>query len=324
MLAALMMSVLQLLGAEPAIAADIQLSPTGPISTPQAARDAARAAPKPARIIVADGTYALKEPLALTAEDSKTEWVAAPGASPVFSGGERIAGWKERDGLWVASIPEVKSGRSVFEQLWVNGRRATRARHPNRGYLFITTAAPPNAFADLGPAPEKSAFQLPAESYALLESIPVSERADLLVTITHDWCTTQARIAELNDAARCIRIRGQSRYPLVPGSDPALRLWLENYRAALDSPGEWFLDRSACEVLYRPLPGERAEDAVAVVPVAERLLTIKGAKEVLLRGLRFEFDNDRYPATGLFEGQAAPGVGAAIEVADSQRIRFES
>ena len=324
MLAALMMSVVQLLGATPAIAADIQLSPTGPISTPQAARDAARAAPKPARIIVADGTYALKEPLALTAEDSKTEWVAAPGASPVFSGGERIAGWKERDGLWVASIPEVKSGRSVFEQLWVNGRRATRARHPNRGYLFITTAAPPDAFADLGPAPEKSAFQLPAESYALLQSIPASERADLLVTITHDWCTTQARIAELNDAARCIRIKGQSRYPLVPGSDPALRLWLENYRAALDSPGEWFLDRSAGELLYRPLPGERAEDAVAVVPAAERLLTIKGAKEVLLRGLRFEFDNDRYPATGLFEGQAAPGVGAAIEVADSQRIRFES
>ena len=184
-----------LLTASPLSAADILLSPAGPISTPQAARDAARGAPRPARIVVADGTYSLKEPLAITAEDSKTEWVAAPGASPVFSGGERIAGWKERDGLWVASIPEVKAGKRAFEQLWINGRRATRARHPNRGYLHIMAAAPADAFPDLGAVPEKKVFQLPPDSYALLKAIPAAERADLLVTITHDWCTTQARVA---------------------------------------------------------------------------------------------------------------------------------
>jgi len=313
-----------LLTAGPLSAADILLSPAGPISTPQAARDAARGAPRPARIVVADGTYSLKEPLALTAEDSKTDWVAAPGASPVFSGGERITGWKERDGLWVASIPEVKAGKRAFEQLWINGRRATRARHPNRGYLHIMTAAPADAFPDLGAVPEKKVFQLPPDSYALLKAIPAAERADLLVTITHDWCTTQARVADFNDAARSVRIKGQSRYPLVPGSDPALRFWLENYRAALDAPGEWFLDRAAGELLYRPLPGERADAVVAIVPVADRLLTIKGASDLLFRGLRFEFDNDLYPANGLFEGQAAPGVGAAIEATASTGIRFEA
>jgi len=311
-------------GAAPAFAADIQLSPTGPISTPQAARDAARKSPRPARILVADGTYSLTEPLSLSAEDSATEWVAAPGAAPVFSGGRPITGWKERNGLWVADMPDVKAGRQSFEQLWINGRRATRARHPNRGYLHITTVAPTDAFPDLGSAPEKKVFQLPADSYSLLKSIPAAERADLLVTITHDWCTTQARVADLNDAARSVRIKGQSRYPLVPAADPALRFWLENYRSALDSPGEWFLDRAAGELLYSPLPGERPETAVAIVPVAERLLTIKGASDLVFRGLRFEFDNDLYPANGLFEGQAAPGVGAAIELAGSKGIRFEA
>ena len=305
-------------------AGDILLSPTGPVSTPQAARDAARVAPRPARIVVADGTYSLTEPLALTVEDSETEWVAAPGAAPVFSGGVRITGWHERDDLWVASIPEGKSGKLVFEQLWINGRRATRARHPNRGYLHIVTAAPADAFPDLGSTADKKAFQLPPESYALLKRIRADKQPDLLVTITHDWCTSQARVAALNDAARCVRIKGQSRYPLTPGGDPALRLWLENYREALDSPGEWFLDRAAGEVLYRPLPGERADTVVAVVPVANRLLTIKGTSDLTIRGLRFEFDNDLYPANGLFEGQAAPGVGAAIEATDSKRIRIES
>jgi hypothetical protein len=158
MMAPLMLAASLLLAADPLAAADILLSPTGPISTPQAARDAARGAPKPVRILVADGTYPLKQPLELTAEDSKTEWVAAAGASPIFSGGERITGWKQRDGLWVASVTEVKSGGRAFEQLWINGRRATRARHPNRGYLHITTAAPADAFPDPGSAPEKTGF----------------------------------------------------------------------------------------------------------------------------------------------------------------------
>jgi hypothetical protein len=313
-----------LLSAVPAVGGDISLSPTGPIKTPQAARDAARAAAKPVRIVVADGSYHLTEPLTLTAADSQTEWVAAPHAAPVFSGGERVTGWKERDGLWVAEIGGVASGQRSFEQLWIDGRRATRARHPNSGFLHVMSAAPREAFAEPGPEPAKAAFQVSADVYALLRAIPAAERNDLLMTVTHDWTVSQARVAEMNDATRSVRIRGKSRYPLAPGDDGPRRLWLENYRAALDSPGEFFLDRSAGELLYKPLPGERPGDVVAVVPVAERLLVIDGGRDLTFRGLRFEFDNDRYPPDGLFDTQAATHVGAAVEVTGGERIRFES
>ena len=47
------------------------------------------------------------------------------GKGAVFSGGRRITGWKQDGAVWVAK--EV----SAFEQLWVNGRRAIRARTPN-------------------------------------------------------------------------------------------------------------------------------------------------------------------------------------------------
>ncbi|MGB3119875.1 MAG: hypothetical protein WBE58_13725, partial [Verrucomicrobiales bacterium] len=59
-----------LLPSAPVLAADILLSPSGPLSTPQAARDAARTAPKPVRIVVAEGVYPLTEPVVLTREDS--------------------------------------------------------------------------------------------------------------------------------------------------------------------------------------------------------------------------------------------------------------
>jgi hypothetical protein len=113
-------------------AADIELSPSGPLKTPQAALEAARAAKKPVRVLVADGTYAMTGPLTLGPEDSGVTWETAPGAKPVFTGGRELTGWTEVEkGLWKAPIPDKNWN---FEQLWVNGRRAVRARTPNHGY----------------------------------------------------------------------------------------------------------------------------------------------------------------------------------------------
>ena len=57
---------------------------------------------------------------------------------PLFTGGRAITGWKPApNGVWTASVPGVKEGW-YFEQLWVNGERATRARTPNRFYYYMT------------------------------------------------------------------------------------------------------------------------------------------------------------------------------------------
>ncbi len=95
------------------------------------------------RIVVADGTYELAEPLVLTPDDSGTptcpiSYEAAPGAKPCFSGGRPITGFKKgEDGVWTAHLPEVAAGNWYFEQLWVNGRRAVRARSPNKFYHYV-------------------------------------------------------------------------------------------------------------------------------------------------------------------------------------------
>ena len=87
-------------------AADIQLSPSGPIATPQAARDAARAAVKPVRIVIAEGVYSLTDAITLGPEDSQVTWEAAAGVKPVFSGGRAVTGWKKVEGgLWKAALP---------------------------------------------------------------------------------------------------------------------------------------------------------------------------------------------------------------------------
>jgi hypothetical protein len=121
----------------------------GPVASLAGARAALRRArgglvpTEPVRIVVADGHYGLAEALVLTPEDggsasAPVSYEAAPGARPVFSGGRAISGFQPaQDGLWVARIPAVAAGEWTFEQLFVNGRRAVRARTPNRFWFNV-------------------------------------------------------------------------------------------------------------------------------------------------------------------------------------------
>src|SRR5581483_4113613 len=92
-------------------------------------------------IYLRGGTYFLPEPLVLTPQDSQLALSAYRGEHPVLSGGRRISGWRQAmvngKACWLADIPEARDGRWTFHELWINGKRATRARHPNHGYLHI-------------------------------------------------------------------------------------------------------------------------------------------------------------------------------------------
>lgn len=300
------------------LAADIQLSPTGPISTPQAARDAARAAPKPARIVVAPGSYPLTETLTLGAEDSQVTW---SGKDATFTAGKPITGWQKTEGgLWKAPLPDKAW---TFEQLWINGRRATLARSPNKGYYHITEAVGAGTFPGLKENMNFHAFSIAQEQYEVLKSIPPAERDHVLLTVTHAWAVGQCRIQDMNDEVLAIRIKGRSRYPFVE-FEPDQRWWVENFRAALDSPGEWFLDRTKGEVLYLPLPGEDMTQATIIAPVVEKFITMKGAKDIQFEDISFQHSNYLYPAEGLHDGQAAATLGACIEMEDCAMIAFQN
>src|SRR5215471_14671513 len=95
----------------------------------------------PATIYFGPGLHIFYQPLVLGHDDSGLTLAGALQGKTVLSGGRRIAGWKavELDGkkVWAAEIPDVRDGKWVFRELWVNGRRAVRARWPNKGYLKV-------------------------------------------------------------------------------------------------------------------------------------------------------------------------------------------
>jgi hypothetical protein len=243
------------------------------------------------------------------------------GKKAVFMAGKPITGWQQAEGgLWKAALPD-KSWK--FEQLWINGRRATLARSPNKGYHHITEAVGAGVFPDLKENMNFHAFSIPAEQFDVLKAIPQAERDDVLLTVTHAWAVGQCRIKALNDEALAVQIKGRSRYPFVE-FEPDQRFWMENYRTALDAPGEWFLDKAKGEVLYLPLPGEDMTKAEVIAPVVTKFIVMKGAHDVRFEGISFQYSQHLYPAEGLHDGQAATTSDGCIEIEDSRGIQFEN
>jgi len=101
-------------------------------------------------IVLRGGTHFLTEPIVIGPTHSGVTIEAKPGEQPIISGGKRIDGWHATKlnsrACWAAEVADVRNGKWFFRELWVNGRRATRARRPNRGAYFRVKESP-----DAGP-----------------------------------------------------------------------------------------------------------------------------------------------------------------------------
>ena len=346
----------------------------GPVATLKGARDAVRhlrasvTVNQPIRVVVADGTYALHEPVLFTPADSGTQeapirYEAAEGATPVFTGGRKITGFQAGDGgVWSVKIPDVAAGKWYFEQLYVNGRWATRARTPN---AVGTTDAPPPSPPQTMPAtrPATAPASAPGASrfyhYMLrkvgygidpvsgrkmnlhrrafiarpddvkpLLSIPPERLRDVVLVAYHSWAVSVHRVAAVDAKTHRVVLTGDARWPLMRWR-PSQRYHLENYRAALDAPGEWYLDRDGT-LYYKPLPGETIDTAKVHAPVTEAFVRFAGEPElglfvrnITLKGLAFRHAAYRLPPEGHSDGQAAVRIPAVIQAEAARDVKIQ-
>jgi hypothetical protein len=299
----------------------------GPFATVQHALQAARAPGGPATIYLRSGFYSLSEPIVLLPQDSGLTIAAYKDEKPILSGGRRISGWKsvEADGrtLWAADLPEVRSNHWYFRELWVNGRRAVRARYPNEGYLKV--AELPDKTADWFQGNQRFRF---AEG----DLKPWKGIGQAEVMVMNRWVESRLPVESLDQTERLITFKKRSVFQLAAG-DP---YYLEGALEALDQPGEWCLDQAVGTLYYLPRPGESLKTLDAVAPVLSQLIRCEGAPEksqflerVTFRGLTFSHSEWCFPSgfesakqkveidpspkaeVGGF-GQAAVGVPGAV------------
>lgn len=312
----------------------------GPLASLTGARDAIRrlrAAGRagPFRVKVAPGEYSLREPLVLEPQDSGTAdapviYEAAGPEKPRFSGGRRITGWTRRaDGLWTARIPQVADGTWYFEQLWVNGNRAVRARSPNKFYYYVSRKIDHYIDSSSGQAvgSVNRAFQARPEDIAPLCDLSGQELHDVTIVTYHSWEASRSRIASLDRAQSIVAVTAPIRWGFAYWG-PNCRYHVENFRAALDEPGEWFLDRDGT-LYYYPRPGEDMTSAEVVAPVTSEFVIVAGkpdeqqwVEHVTLRGLAFEHGQYILPPEGHADGQAEVTIPAVVMLDGARNVHI--
>ncbi|NUQ00889.1 MAG: hypothetical protein HUU35_13650, partial [Armatimonadetes bacterium] len=307
--------------------------PLASLSRLQAAIRAERTA-HPGSDVVAylrGGTYPLTETMALGPEDAgagggSVVWEAFPGEQPIIDGGRPIRGFAVRaDGLWEVQLP---AGFASFEQLYVNGARVPRARTPNHGYFYLAgtiAAAVDPATGKEGPVADQ-AFKARLRDLGPLPTLAPEQLEDVVVSAYHSWEISRHRLRAIDPEHGLVFLRGK--YPPKFGHyAQEERYRLENYRAALDEPGEWLLETDG-RLLYLPRTGDDPATAEVMAAGPETMLRLAGTvaqplARLSFRGLTFRHAGYLLPPEGAWSPQAACNVGAAIEADHAHDLRFE-
>jgi hypothetical protein len=350
-LAALLMGCLL-----PALATTYHVSPSGsdsaagtedqPFATLQRALEAVRAdrdqATGQMTVVVAGGRYELSAPIQLDADTSGVNGHqlvirAAAGQTPVLSGGRRIEGWTLHDAereIYRAPAPSFG-----FRQLYVNGKRAIRARHPNREN--DRDMAPWLRLRSWNFGDGQASINVRAEDVAGYAAWGNMDGVEIV--IARHWDQHRMRISGAAKERQGV-VRLDLREPEGPMSLQApwpqradgQPYFLENAYALLDAPGEWYLDRGKQVVFYKPLPSEDMNSAEVYAPFLEHLLLANGAHHARISGLRFEHSTWLLPdergyvglqaMTYYFDRLRRPNTvaPAALQFEDCHHLVFEN
>ncbi|MHC4654587.1 MAG: right-handed parallel beta-helix repeat-containing protein [Planctomycetota bacterium] len=310
----------------------------GPKASLAGARDAIRKLKSkgpltaPVDVIIFPGKYTLTGPFTLTPQDSGTKkcpitYKAAQGSQPIFTGGRVIKGFKRGEkGIWQTRIPEVAEGKWYFEQLFVNGRRAVRARTPNKFYHYMGMSSEVPIEGKKGQFRRTTSVR--ADALEPLRNLNRRELQDVTLHAYHKWCITRRFITAIDTSANVIVTIGE-KLKSYSGWPNNTRFHLENFKTALDIRGEWFLARDGT-LYYMPLANEDMSKAHVVAPVIEKLVIFEGKPEegkfvehIQLKDLVFHHNQSLLPRTGYYPFQAAFVTEAAIMADGARNILIE-
>lgn len=212
---------------------DFYITPDSSLAeTIQKAREAKRLGQTTAVTIhLSAGTYHLYEPLRLRPEDSG---LTIQGENAVISGGMEIKNWRKEGKFLVADVPDFNGRPIDFRQLWVNGRKAVRARDVSdfeKMHRIMTYDK------------KKQVLWVPKKAVVNILKAPYAEM------VLHEmWCTSNLRIKSITVQGDSAAIRFHNPEanlqfkhpwpsPMTPNTGHPSPFYLTNAKELLDEPG---------------------------------------------------------------------------------------
>lgn len=299
----------------------------GPFASLERARDEVRrSAARGAVVTVRGGSYALKEPFALSAEDSGTEdapvvYMAFPGEEVRLTGGKTVAGLARVTGeAALARLDEAARGHvyradvkglgiTDFGQpgagvdLFFQDQPMTLSRWPNEGFVNIADLVVDDGHQIHGIKGSKTGL-------FKYEGNRPSRWLNEKDAWVHgywfwDWSEQRHKVAAIDTANSTIRVaepyhgygyrKGQWFYAL-------------NLLCEIDMPGEWYLDRDEGALYFWP-PDDPARGRAVLSDVAN-LIALRDVSYVTLEG--FTLEESRETAVTISGGRGVTVRGCTI------------
>ena len=276
-----------------AFAADIYVTPDSSLAVAVRKAREMRRLGQAAEVTIhlGSGTYQLYDALRLRPEDSG---LRIEGENAVVSGGMNITGWQQEGRLLVADVPDFNGCSIDFRQLWVNGRKAVRARDVSdfEQMYRIRTYDKKNRV-----------LWVPRQAVEKLSSL--TPHLSPLEMVLHEmWCTSNLRIKSIgiqgdsaairfHDPEAGIQFEHPWPSPMTPDTGHPSPFYLTNAKELIDEPGEWYHDIRAHKLYYMPRAGEETgKEMTAVVPVLETLIEVIGTaghpvRDICIKGITF-------------------------------------
>ena len=200
-------------------------------------------------VLLAAGEYPISESFTFTPDDSglpdaPVVWRGPADGSAKIVGACELKGWRARpDGRWETDVPIKNMPRFQiavwFEQLYVNGRRAKRARYPNEGFMQAKGAKPTLLAGDT----ELMELFANGGDFAPLANCSFAHLRLAHLVVHHKWSSTRRPIRGYDAARGVVFTEGKS-VTKWNTWDAKSTYYVENAPFALDEPGEWLYDRT--------------------------------------------------------------------------------
>lgn len=235
-------------------------------------------------VLIRDGYYSLEKPLHFTPEDAGERvetnlpsgafeyhklkdyyvtFAAYPGEKPIISGGQQLSVWKKKGKLWVANAENIDVTKLV-----VAGEGQTLARTPNSGFFTVPTASKSTSSFSFNPGE--------------IKKWPNMEDNRIKMYLRwHHGINNISKVDERNNTAY-LKKPQDGIIVISP------RYYIENVKALLDAPGEWYFDKKSKKVsLLAPKSIKDPNTVLTAVPVLDNLIAIEGNQKRPVRNLRF-------------------------------------
>lgn len=260
-------------------------------------------------VYLRDGTYPLSNTVTFDNRDDgangfRVRYENYKNEQPLITGGIPVTGWTlcdEAKDIWCAQGVDAR-----FRQIYVNGKKGIRARHPN-----LNSDGSHNMFRLTKVDSTGRAFDVSSEYTADWKNM---NKVEMHLMIA--WADAVLRIEKIEKNGSVSKVIPQDpersklfrrKYPMLGTafmSNPPKQqaFYFENAYEFIDQPGEWYLDETTNTLYYKPRTGESLAGAVVVAPNLETLVEIKGkstknkVQNMTFKGLIFANSNFLRPS----------------------------